>query len=56
MSMQSNIQGRAFEFIILRTLYKEVNKIRKVEIINNSSYFVAEHAWICIEKVFKNQC
>jgi hypothetical protein len=50
MSTQSNDQGRAFEFITLITLYDEIKKIRKAEIIENSSYYAAERAWNSIEK------
>lgn len=45
MSERSNQQGRAYEFICLMTLHKEINKIRKAEIETNSAYHAAEHAW-----------
>lgn len=45
MSSKSNDQGRAYEFICLRTLYEAISKIRNCEICGNSSYEAAENAW-----------
>ena len=45
MSEQSNNQGRAYEYICLTTLYEEINKIRKAEILDNSAFKAAYHAW-----------
>lgn len=45
MSEQSNNQGRAYEYICLTTLCKEINKIRKAEIIDNSAFKATFHAW-----------
>lgn len=45
MSNQSNNQGRAYEYICLITLSKEINKIRKAEIVQNTALNAATHAW-----------
>ncbi|WP_071147592.1 HaeIII family restriction endonuclease [Bacteroides ihuae] len=45
MSSKSNDQGRAYEFTCLLTLEEEIGKLRPVNIVKNSSYFAAEHAW-----------
>lgn len=45
MSNQSNNQGRAYEYICLITLSKEINKIRKAEIVHNTALNAATHAW-----------
>ena len=50
MSDKSNNQGRAFEYICLLTLEKEINKYRSVEIVNNSSFEAALNAWDAIDK------
>ena len=50
MSDKSNNQGRAFEYIFINTLKKEIEKKRSVEIEKNSSYLAAERAWDSIEK------
>ncbi len=58
MSEQSNNQGRAYEYICLLTLSNEINKIRKAEIIENSAYYAAYHAWelmsIDFQTILKN--
>lgn len=58
MSEQSNNQGRAYEYICLVTLSNEINKIRKAEIIENSAYYAAYHAWelmsIDFQTILKN--
>lgn len=45
MSSKSNDQGRAYEYITLLILHSEISKIRKAEIINNSSLEAARNAW-----------
>lgn len=45
MSHLSNDQGRAYEYICLRTLEEEIGKFRCAVIEKNSSYYAAEHAW-----------
>ena len=46
MSVQSNNQGRAYEYICLMTLYEEINKFRVSKIIKNSSFDIAQKAWM----------
>ena len=55
MSVQSNNQGRAYEFICINTLQEEINKIRKSEIVKNSAYFADERAWNSIDEHLKGQ-
>ena len=50
MSNKSNNQGRAFEFITLITLEKEISKIREASIEKNSSYEATKRAWESIDK------
>lgn len=50
MSNKSNNQGRAFEFITLITLKKEISKIREASIEKNSSYEATKRAWESIDK------
>lgn len=45
MSDQSNINGRAYEYACLHTLHQEIRSHRPAEIIENSSYEAAGHAW-----------
>ena len=45
MSSKSNDQGRAYEYICLHSLQDAISAIRKSQIIHNSSYYAAEHAW-----------
>lgn len=45
MSSKSNDQGRAYEYICLHSLQDAISAIRKSQIIDNSSYEAAEHAW-----------
>ncbi len=49
MSNLSNNQGRAFEYICLLTLEKEIRKFRNVKIIHNSSFDAALNAWNLID-------
>lgn len=53
MSDNSNNQGRAYEYICLITLHKEISSIRKAEIKINSAYNVAEHSWNAMSDEFK---
>lgn len=50
MSSKSNDQGRAYEYICLHSLQDAISAIRKSQIIHNSSYDAAEHAWntLCV--------
>ncbi len=50
MSDKSNNQGRAFEYICLITLEREIKKYRNVEIISNSSFEAALTAWKSIDE------
>lgn len=45
MSSASNDQGRAYEYICLLSLQSAIGKIRRAEIIINSSYHAAQNAW-----------
>ena len=45
MSSKSNDQGRAYEYICLHSLQDAISAIRKSQIIHNSCYDAAEHAW-----------
>lgn len=54
MSVQSNNQGRAYEYICLLTLNEEINKIRESEIIENSAFIAAQNAWNFVDDNFKS--
>ena len=45
MSKESNNQGRAYEYICINKLNKEINKLRKAKIESNSAYIADERAW-----------
>lgn len=45
MSSASNDQGRAYEYICLLSLQSAIGKIRRAEILINSSYYAAQNAW-----------
>lgn len=45
MSSKSNDQGRAYEYVTLLTLHSEISKIRRAEIVKNSSLEAARNAW-----------
>lgn len=45
MSEKSNNQGRAYEYICITTLFDEIVKVRSAEVIHNSAYHAALHAW-----------
>lgn len=49
MSNQSNVIGRAYEYICLSTLNEEINKIRYSEIEENSNFSIAKECWECID-------
>ena len=49
MSNQSNDKGRAYEYICLKTLNEEINKVRLSVIVENSSFHAAERAWNSID-------
>lgn len=55
MSSKSNDQGRAYEFISLLILGKEISAIRPATIIKNSSYSAAENAWNTLSEEDKNK-
>lgn len=55
MSSRSNDQGRAYEFISLLILGKEISTIRPATIIKNSSYTAAENAWNTLSEEDKNK-
>lgn len=55
MSDKSNNQGRAFEYICLKTLEKEINRYRKAEIVLNSSLDAALVAWNSIEALMQKK-
>ena len=48
MSVKSNNQGRAYEYICLTILNDEIRKYRSAEIIHNSAYSAAFRAWSSI--------
>ena len=58
MSNQSNVFGRAYEYICIETLNEEINKLRKSVIEKNSTYEIAKECWNIIDKetkvIFKN--
>lgn len=45
MSAQSNNNGRAYEYACLTTLCNSIGKVRKAQIIDNSSLHAAKRAW-----------
>lgn len=49
MSNQSNVIGRAYEYICMIILNEEVNKVRTSEIEENSSFDVARNCWECVD-------
>ena len=49
MSNQSNVIGRAYEYICMIILNEEVNKVRTSEIEENSSFEVARNCWECVD-------
>lgn len=57
MSDQSNNRGRAYEYICLVVLSNKINEIRNAEIVENSAYYAACHAWklisLDLQKILK---
>jgi len=53
MSNASNNQGRAYEYICLLTLEKQISKYRDVDIEKNSSYEAARTAWYSIDEALQ---
>lgn len=54
MSNKSNDEGRAYEYITLITLGKEISKLRVAEIEKNSSFFAAQNAYNSISSSQQN--
>ena len=54
MSNQSNVFGRAYEYICIETLNDEINKYRKSEIEKSSTYEIAKECWNIIDKETKD--
>lgn len=50
MSSKSNDQGRAYEFAWINVLFKELDLLRKTEIVYNSSFNANKKAWNAISK------
>ena len=53
MSNQSNVFGRAYEYICIETLNEEINKHRKSSIEESSTYEIAKDCWNIIDKETK---
>lgn len=53
MSNQSNVFGRAYEYICIETLNREINKFRKSVIEKNSTYETAKECWNIIDEETK---
>lgn len=49
MSIQSNNQGRAYEYACINTLNTEINKFRKSQIFEDSAYLADKNAWNLID-------
>ena len=45
MGNQSNDKGRAYEYVCLQTLFREIGTVRSAEVIENSSFYAAARAW-----------
>ena len=54
MSSKSNDQGRAYEYITLITLHAEISKIRKSQIVENSSLLATKDAWMNMSEGMKD--
>ena len=48
MGNQSNVIGRAYEYICMIMLNEEINKVRYSEIEENSSFDIAKNCWECV--------
>ena len=53
MSEQSNNHGRAYEYICITTLLDEILKVRTADVIRNSAYLAALHAWELMPEGFQ---
>ena len=54
MSNQSNVFGRAYEYICIETLNVEINKYRKSVIEKSSTYEIAKECWDFIDQETKD--
>ncbi len=54
MSSKSNDRGRAYEYITLLVIEREIRKFRPVKIEQNSSFFAARRAWQTLSVSEKN--
>lgn len=54
LSSKSNDQGRAYEYICLISLCKEIQRVRAAVIENNSSFYAAQKAWNMIDLDLQN--
>ncbi len=54
MSNQSNVFGRAYEYICIETLNVEINKYRKSVIEKSSTYEIAKECWEFIDQETKD--
>lgn len=55
MSSKSNDQGRAYEFACLCELEQAIRQYRPVQVITNSSYTAAQHAYNILSKSEQNK-
>lgn len=54
MKTKSNDQGRAYEYVWIETLYRNLSSKRQTKIIKNSSYYANKKAWENIDTALKN--
>ena len=54
MSNQSNVFGRAYEYICIETLNCEINKYRKSVIEKSSTYEIAKECWNIIDEEMRD--
>ncbi len=54
MTTKSNDQGRAYEFICLKTLEREIRKFRRVKVIKNETYKIYALLWKKLPEEMKN--
>jgi len=52
-STKSNDQGRAYEYAWIKTLYRELHKLRNTRIVENSSLHANEKAWTFMDDDMK---
>lgn len=55
MSSKSNDQGRAYEFACLCELERKIKEFRPVEVLHNSSYYAAQHAYSFLSQYDKDK-